>query len=186
MSASYHRNIGCYDDAIEEYKEALKNTDNIDNKLYVICQISSILYLEKDYYNMRKILNEGKKIVDNTDENGDIISEFYNMYGLCYLKMGRIEEALKNLEYAKNIAEEVYGEESDLCFKCRLNILYVYFMAIVCYDYSYRYTVYLKLLSEVLKCESCCYRLQRAFGKRFRKILASGYNGDCFRGCARC
>lgn len=127
MSASYHRNIGCYDDAIEEYKEVLKNIDNINNKLYVICQISSILYMEKDYYNMKKILKEGKKIVDNTDANDDITSEFYNMYGLCYLKMGRVKEALKNLEYAKNIAGEVYGKESDLCFKCQLNILYVYF-----------------------------------------------------------
>lgn len=62
MSALYHRNIGCYNDAIEEYKESLKSIDNIDNKRYLIVKFINII-LKKDYY---------------------------NMYVLCCFKMGRI------------------------------------------------------------------------------------------------
>lgn len=127
MSALYYRNIGYYDDAIEEYKEVLQNTKNIKNKLYIICQISSILYLKKDYRYMEKLLKTGKEMADNIGSDDEITSEYYNLYGLCCFKLGRIEIALKNLEYAKHIAGTIYGKESDQCFKCQLNILYIQF-----------------------------------------------------------
>lgn len=125
MSGLYHRNIGDYDTSISEYKEVLYNTNYINNKMYIICQILSVLYMKKDYSEMEKFLKESKKIVSDTAIEIELILEYYNTYGMCCFSLNRLDEAFENIEYAKKVADEIYGENSDLSIKCQLNILYI-------------------------------------------------------------
>ena len=81
--------------------------------------------MKKDYSEIEEFLNESKKIVSDTAIESELISEYYNTYGMCCFSLNRLDEALENIEYAKRVADEIYGENSDLSIKYQLNILYI-------------------------------------------------------------
>ena len=119
----HDRSEGNLDTSTSNLKFALTNTDDVLYKLFLICQIASIMYKKYDFKEMYNILNDNKNIIEDNLIDDIIIAEYYNMWGLYYTKTGYPHEAVQNFESAIKKAEEILGTESDLSFKYKLNCI---------------------------------------------------------------
>ena len=118
-----NRNIGEFDDALENLETATKITKNVRFKLYIQSQIGTILYYKHDLNAFSKFFVKLKQEIEDLSELDENIAEIHNLYGLYLIQKGEYNKAKSETEKAIRISEDIFGLENDTTIKFRSNLL---------------------------------------------------------------
>lgn len=117
MAALTLHNMGEIDLAIEMYRNEIYATEYIPYKLYLLCQLATMLLEKQDFDMLSKLIEEGKELIACLSELNEHAAGFYNACGLFFFMRGQYGAASDYIDRAITIGGQAMGEDADEVIK---------------------------------------------------------------------